>query len=85
MSEKNIATIKENRHYLHNRMAMLLKKKTALEQQIATGFNVDVFRKLNIIEYSITCTKNRIQGKFSLQHVDYGIAIGVATPVKYRQ
>jgi len=85
MSEKNLAVIKENKDYLRTRLATLEEKRTALEVQMAAGFTCETFRQLNVIEYSITCTRNRIAGKFGVQRIDYGIGIGAPVPVKYKQ
>lgn len=84
MSNKNVATVKENMGYLRNRMAMLEARRNQLQAEFDQSGNADTYRQLNVVEYSITCTNNRINGSFRLNRIDFGISISGPVPAKFK-
>lgn len=84
MADKNIAVIKENTRILRLKLERLEQQQETLSAELGKKFTVEVFRQLNLVEYSIECTKNRLTGKFMLRRIDFGISISGPVPAKLK-
>lgn len=64
MASKNLGAKKELQSYLKGKLLSLEVREIELRRKLEAGFNQDTFRSLALVENSIECTKNRINGKF---------------------
>lgn len=84
MSDKNAEMRRMIAFNLKNKLASLREKQARLTIELEAGFTVEKFRQINLVEYSIECTQNRLEGKFTLRQLDMGITVGGPVPIKYK-
>ena len=63
MSNKNIASSREAASLARQKLQELKARRDELETSLNTAFNMAQYRQLQLVNNSIECAKNRLDGK----------------------
>lgn len=73
MAGKDNEQIRAIHLHLTRRMEKLQKQLEDLNDEYEKQPSAELFKRINLVEYHIECTQNRINGTFTDNRVDYGV------------
>lgn len=76
MANKNIRQDKQLATYLRRRHQRLTERQSKLIKELEARFSVEKYQELNIVNNSILCCENRMNGKYKDVRGEFEVSIG---------
>ena len=73
MAGKDNEQRRSTQFHLGRKMEKLQAQLEALNAAYEEKPTAELFRQINLVEYHIECTNNRIEGNFTDSRIDYGV------------